>query len=113
MLFCYTVILAPKVIPTLRLWDRGSAPADPQIPQGLAFWVFPPLHVKQGKSSFLPQPRVKSKQGTIGKVSGNSWRTVLYFVFGDRRAEALLSEGTKMMTSPWAKKKYSFFIKNL
>lgn len=66
--------------------------------------------MKREKSSFFSQLRVKSEQGTIVKVSGNSWRTVFYFVFGNRRAEVLLSEGTKMMTSPWAKEKYSLFL---
>lgn len=57
MLFCYTVVLAPKVIPMLQLQDLGSGPADPRIPQGLAFWAFPPVRVKLGKcpAFFLSQ----------------------------------------------------------
>lgn len=38
------------------------------------------------RSSFLLQPGVKSKHGAIIKVSGNSWRTVLYFVFWGKKS---------------------------
>lgn len=47
MLFCYMMVLAPKVIPTMLLRDLGSGPA---LAQGLAFWAFAPLDVKLGES---------------------------------------------------------------
>lgn len=55
----------------------GSGSAYPLIPQGLAFWGFPPLDVKLGKSLTFLLSQGCVKVGTLANVSENSCRTAL------------------------------------